>query len=1283
MQVQKLSDKYLELLERRLDDQQKKVCCTEKNAVVAAGAGSGKTEVLANRFAYLVMSCGVHVDEILTLTFTNKAASEMYERIYSRLSFFASHKDVEPKARGRAEDALRHFSDAHIQTLDSYCAAIVRRAANRYGVRPDFSVDKAAADREAKFRALPFALRYRDDEAVLAISDAGMLQDVANNFFAKTISEYTSLATANDFFRAALPRQRKEIAYAWNKFVCGSYDCAADEVQSVSLLIEKIREIYPSLKQEKRDGEYCRLLFQALPYDENDSSGVVPDFFYIDIDGEKIKDGSIVEQVSNFSAWLSKFCFKQNMSGYTKELRTIVNGELIKKTIPFVESISSYIINYKHIVRLAELLDLFLAEVNESKRQIGCLSFFDVTELALKILCEQPDVLDDERISYKKIMIDEFQDNNGKNRDLLFLISSLPDATAAFLHENNPAQFLESEKLFFVGDEKQSIYKFRGADVAVFNRLKKDLGDDSVLGMVYNYRSTPQMLAAFNQFFGAYKNVDGEMQKIVGDEFEDGTLSNCVFPEVARQEFVATFDKKTIAKKFDIAKREVALPATLSSENVPLHICMYDTSATTDDEYLDDTDQIAFFVAQKIKNIVESGGKGYCPDGEKISYKDIAILDRSRTHRGNITRALSVLGISYNVDQHKNLFDEALANDIYYFLRLCIYPSDINAYAVFLRSPFVALSEQGAETVLAIAISAREKKQRETDTLVAFVPFDKDIEHEIQQNISKDEYEKYTVAAARHLEMSQFALSHKITDTLSKLWYDYGYRYEFMWSTTAALFGEQFDLLFEVARMADADSHSVAWFIDELAAKKSFALDDDSDIETEDVSFPTEERDAVHIMTIHKSKGLEFPIVFVLGCDGMQKTDRDGRYVFMDENDGISIKINKGVPNYFFQKQKDEANAKSFAEFQRLVYVAVTRAEHHAFIVGKWSGFEKAKSKSDSSNKNIIKNILLNYYNETNCDAETVFADGAPFDFTSIVPQKKEELYKFTKRNLSGRSSPIDKMYVIEKAISFYEKADVVDTPKIMRKAFSPSSLEFYDDESHSVDGADFCIRGDSALDDAGSSTVGVADAGAHGAVTATSGAKNLYAEIDSAITSKFTPRKFGILAHAYLEAAVQGRLSSFFAPEFITQDIDDANRDTVKNTCVCMAEKFLSSDIGKKICECRDSGGWYKTEYKFKNAIEDYIVTGTIDLIFKTEDGAIIVDYKTDKEIVPERYIEQLYCYRNAAESLCGVSSEKIKCFLYYLRYDKLFDVTQKVALVTSTDIIKMLNTPLEITDV
>ena len=166
-------------------------------------------------------------------------------------------------------------------------------------------------------------------------------------------------------------------------------------------------------------------------------------------------------------------------------------------------------------------MDEFLEETNCARRISGNLTFKDAAEMSLKILNEQQDIREQEQNAFDKIMIDEFQDNNKKNRDLLFLLSTNPETNE-----------LRKDKLFFVGDEKQSIYKFRNADVSVFNNLKLDLNVEP-LQMSYNYRSKTELLSTFNQLFGGFSsNLEIHYPSILlnqsSDDFE------ATFPEKAR-----------------------------------------------------------------------------------------------------------------------------------------------------------------------------------------------------------------------------------------------------------------------------------------------------------------------------------------------------------------------------------------------------------------------------------------------------------------------------------------------------------------------------------------------------------------------------------------------------------------------------------------------------------------------------------------------------------------------------------------------------------------------------
>jgi ATP-dependent helicase/nuclease subunit A len=135
--------------------------------VIAAGAGSGKTMVLAHRFAWLVTEKKYRVREILTLTFTKKATAQMFRRIHLRLAEIAGENSGEKSEL--AKQALDEFAQARIQTLDSFSTAIVKQAANRYGISPDFSCDEDRCLKLALDEALPFLIANRNHPAIVRL----------------------------------------------------------------------------------------------------------------------------------------------------------------------------------------------------------------------------------------------------------------------------------------------------------------------------------------------------------------------------------------------------------------------------------------------------------------------------------------------------------------------------------------------------------------------------------------------------------------------------------------------------------------------------------------------------------------------------------------------------------------------------------------------------------------------------------------------------------------------------------------------------------------------------------------------------------------------------------------------------------------------------------------------------------------------------------------------------------------------------------------------------------
>ena len=180
------------------EEQENATFCTE-NAVVAAGAGSGKTAVLASRYLWLVTEKKYRVRAILTLTFTKKAAAQMYQRIYQMLSDAAKE---DPSEKGKlAQQAIDEFAQARIQTLDSYSTAIVKQAANRYGINPDFTIDEDRCRKLAQDEALPFLISHRNHPALECLFSRKSPVTITKELFATTLFDYTYIDSKPDYKR--------------------------------------------------------------------------------------------------------------------------------------------------------------------------------------------------------------------------------------------------------------------------------------------------------------------------------------------------------------------------------------------------------------------------------------------------------------------------------------------------------------------------------------------------------------------------------------------------------------------------------------------------------------------------------------------------------------------------------------------------------------------------------------------------------------------------------------------------------------------------------------------------------------------------------------------------------------------------------------------------------------------------------------------------------------------------------------------------------------------------
>lgn len=595
---------------RKLNDEQLEAVFSDDSTVVSAGAGSGKTTVLSLRFLRLLMERKAHSDEILTLTFTRKAALEMSQRI----------NDLVFRSAAVSEEDRRLMSQAQISTLDSFTSLIVRSDSAHYGIARDFSQDAGQSGRRDRLVAIT--------ERFLADKSCGGLH--------RALAGCYSPDTLADEFTAAVDRA---------VVITGSYDAhqTADWLKGelsdrFSQLKTELHSLLSSLAGAKAE-ENRALALQYIENLERNECLVCPSSPF---NKRKAAD----EDKEAIDA------FRQLWEEYNSLQGFLFSG-------------SSSLLQ-QAVQKIASLLI-------EEKRRTSMLSFSDTMALALDILKRNTGLRQYFKTRYKYIMIDEFQDNNSLQRDLLFLLAERNDlCIEGRIPETDE---LEKGKLFFVGDEKQSIYLFRGADVSVFRSLQDDISSSGgrSLRLSTNYRSCRCLIDHFNTVF---RSVFASSEKDYEARFEE-TRAGRAGDEGGSVSLLA-IDRELAASRYpDLT------PAEAEAENVALLV----ERMLTGDEFL--------------------------VRGRRPQETDIAILFARSGNQVSYELALKRRGISYQVGINKSLMQQAVSGDFYSLLQSIVYPDDRIALAASLRGPFARLSDRTADQILSSGPESLDGKDRE------------------------------------------------------------------------------------------------------------------------------------------------------------------------------------------------------------------------------------------------------------------------------------------------------------------------------------------------------------------------------------------------------------------------------------------------------------------------------------------------------------------------------------------------------------------------------------------
>ena len=784
------------------------------NIIVSAGAGSGKTAVLSERVLRKINN-GVHINEILILTFTNAAAKEMKDRIRNKL-----------KKSGNMEE-VNLIDTSYITTFDSFSLSVVKKYHTILNISKDIGItdnsllcikkneildeifDEYYEDSDSSFEKLINDYCFKDDKElkrlIIKVSD-------------KLDMKYDKL----DFLNSYLDK------YYSNEYINNSIDMYYNEIEK---LIYKIGSTIKELSLYL-DGTYISKmedqlskLYKSTNYDEVVTS---LDFRLPPLPKNSLEEAKLI---------------KEKISSYVKEIKSLViyeSSNEIKEEILKTKSNTQKII---------EIITEFDRRFNKFKLENNMFDFSDINKMAIDIVSNNEDIKSELKNMFKEIMIDEYQDTNDIGEYFISLISN-----------NN---------VYMVGDIKQSIYRFRNANPYIF-KGKYDLYSNTDKGikidLLKNFRSREEVLSDINLLFNDLMTDD-----IGGADY--------------KKSHQMVFGNKTYNEDGH------------TDQNYNLEILTY-----KNDKTFSNTEKEIFIIGEDIIKKVSSKYQIFDKDQcilRNVKYSDFVILIDRATDFDTYKKVFEYLGIPltlYKDVELKNGDDILVIRNL---LKLIKY-MDLENYNKEFKYAFLSI---GRSFLFRLS------------------------DDELFNYITKDTFKGSIIY--KKLEEAYnyyYELSPKMF--LIKLLEIFNYEEKLLNVGGINVGRVRLEYFYNLLDDYSKSGNDINDFIDyldnifELDNKVTFSLNSDSS-------------DSVKIMTIHKSKGLEFPICYFSGFTK--------EFSFRELNDNILYSNKYGIITPYFNEyikptiyktllMLDTKN-EELSEKIRLFYVAVTRAKEQMIIV--------------------------------------------------------------------------------------------------------------------------------------------------------------------------------------------------------------------------------------------------------------------------------------------------------------------------------------------------------------
>lgn len=1161
----------------KLTRQQQQAIETDGNILVAAAAGSGKTAVLVERVIKKLCSKtdAVSADRLLIVTFTNAAAAEMRGRIEKRL---------DEECRKHPEDTglllQKHLlSSAKICTIDSFCIDLVRENFEKAGVSPDFTISDGYSLRSINERVLSGIInRYLNEEnpvfaelldiigaefdernfleLVLSIYEYSRQLPFPEKWF-DSLAEYYDggvFSEENPWRQYALSRAQQTVE-ALQKSIANAVDLVAVSEKAA----DKYLPCFMNAAEKLND------LFEAcLTKDWDNITQKLNTFF--------IPTLPRINGVSDiFEVKAAKEIYDYLRTKATENLCKLFYADSAFINFQFEKL-------YKPLCLLSEILKEFDKAVFEAYKEENTFTFHNTEHLALNFLCEEKDGTVTVREGaeeflnrFDEVCVDEYQDTNDLQNMLFYVLSD------------------KDRKLFAVGDVKQSIYGFRGANPEHFLEKKNnhipvdtaaaDEPKKIILGN--NFRCKPEVCDFANFFFRLFMNR--QTGKIEYND-EEKLIASAVYPE---------------------------------TEIAGVSMDIIDSSGDEQKDKVLEARQIADFIRKTM-----ASGQVIRKDDETLraaKYSDFTILLRSmKTNAGVISAELKKQGIpvNYNAEGFTEFTEIAVMLSL---LKVIDNPlSDVELLSVMMSPIFGFTAEE-------MALLRIDKKDSKLYSAVSFA--------------AKNGNKK----AADFLDALQKYRLFAVTNTLPKLLDILLEETGFIDTVSAYPDGSRRKnnllLLCDYAKQYSTGvTANIGGFVNFITKQSESGIKS---------AVADSGEDTVKIMSIHASKGLQFPVCIVAGTAAGFNNSEARENTLYSTDFGIGFK-------YFDEYEKtrfttigreailDRVKNERLEEELRLLYVAMTRTQDILHFTAITSNIDKKISDTRS--------LLL----ANNCEitADLWSRTKAYFDWLIISlmlhPDGKE---------LRGNGTAVICRETDSKIkLNIINSSDIPDTSNFTANENTESNEELF-----------LAVTENMAYKYPYEELLGV-ESKASVSVLANKAESEKYAFTTlPSFMSKggITAAEKGTAMHKVMEffdfskwQTPEAEIERLYEWQFLSErEAQSVNIEALK--------KFFESDIFARLIKART----VKREMRFLTELpakrvapyldskfdnEKIIVQGAVDVCFEEDDGVVILDFKTDRTDDPkalaEAYGEQLKIYSLACEKIFEKPVKELKIYSFFL---------------------------------